>query len=449
MTPLENDLYDAISALPVIDVHTHITSDRMGARGLHDIVLYHMIISELRAAGCPSGARLTEFPRWPDREECHQRLAEAVPFLPKIQNTSGWWATRTILEDLYNWREPITEKNWRKLDDLIRERADDGRWHREVLDRCRIVRTAAEHCRRGKGTGDDRLQYSVEWGMFMRTQWGEYDTALYDLERAWAGKPEDGPCMIGEKRKPGGRAIRSLADVHAAIDHYISSLPYGQIVSTATSVSSDIDYRLPSDSEMEAAIARRGSAGPAERDIYAAYIGEQFLAGLERHGHEIAYQFALGAEALPYETMSRVSQKTLAQVAELIGRHPKLRFQCFIASRHAHQSLCTIARELPNFSIAGYWWHTFFPNAMRQVMEERLDMVPANKQCGFFSDAYCVEWAYAKAFLVRKQMAAVYAAKIEQGQYTRDQAIAIAREVMFESPQTLLGMKPAAKAAAR
>jgi hypothetical protein len=34
-------------------------------------------------------------------------------------------------------------------------------------------------------------------------------------------------------------------------------------------------------------------------------------------------------------------------------------------------------------------------------------MVPLNKQVGFFSDAYTVEWAYAKAIIVRKQMARV------------------------------------------
>jgi hypothetical protein len=255
--------------------------------------------------------------------------------------------------------------------------------------------------------------------------------------------------MIGEKRKPGGCTIRTLDDVRAAMDHYIAGIPYGQVLSMATGLSTDIDYRLPSDAEMAAAINRRGQAGKAERDIYAAYIGELMLAGLEKHGHETVFQFALGAEALPYETMSRISQHTLAQLAEMIGRHPKLRFQCFVSSRHANQSLCTMARELPNLSLSGYWWHNFFPGAIRQVMEERLDMLPANKQVGFFSDAYCVEWSYAKAMIVRRQMAEVYARKVEQGQYTRDEAIATARVVLFESPQSLLGMKPIAKAAAR
>ena len=126
----------------------------------------------------------------------------------------------------------------------------------------------------------------------------------------------------------------------------------------------------------------------------------------------------------------------------MAARHPRLRFQCFLASRHANQSLCTLARELPNFSLAGYWWHNFFPDIIRQIMAERLEMVPACKQVGFFSDAYCVEWTYAKAILVRKQMAKVFAERIVQGQYSRADALAIARAILFESPQSLLGMQP-------
>ena len=81
---------------------------------------------------------------------------------------------------------------------------------------------------------------------------------------------------------------------------------------------------------------------------------------------------------------------------------------------------------------------------MRQVMAERLDMLPVNKQVGFFSDAYVVEWTYGKAALVRKQLACVLAEKIEQRQYTRDDALATARAILYETPQTLLGMVPRA-----
>jgi hypothetical protein len=49
-------------------------------------------------------------------------------------------------------------------------------------------------------------------------------------------------------------------------------------------------------------------------------------------------------------------------------------------------------------------------------------MVPANKQIGFFLDAYSVEWSFAKAALVRKILARVLAERIELGQFARDRA---------------------------
>ncbi|MCC6445807.1 MAG: hypothetical protein IT210_20425 [Armatimonadetes bacterium] len=436
------DIEAALSEIPIFDVHTHLVGGKLAARGLHDILLYHMVISDLYAAGCPSGARLTQFPGFPGRREAHERLREAVPYLPFIRNTSGWWGVRLILADLYGWREPVTEDNWQELDDLIRERSDDRAWQRSILDRLHIRRTGTEIARRGNGEDDDRLQYALEWGFFTRCQWGEFDTALYELERCW-GKTPASPSPIGSgSRPPVDRAVRALGDVHEALRHYVEAIPYDQIIATATHLSTDIDYRPVSDVEMEAALGRRAEAGPAERDIYASYIHEAFLSALEARGKNIAFQFSFGAEPLPYETGSRLNQRTIAQLGESIARHPGLRFQCFLASRHANQSLCTLAREMPNLSLVGFWWHNFFPDIIRQAMSERLDMLPASKQIAFFSDAYTVEWSYAKAVLVRKLLSGVLAERIGRGQYSLEDALSIARTVLYESPQLLLRMIP-------
>lgn len=442
MNALVHRVEQALAEVPVIDIHTHLVGGQLGARGLHDILLYHMVVSDLYAAGCPNGARLTQFPGWPSLAEAERRIEEALPFLPAIQNTSSFWGVRLILRDLYGWKEELTQSSWRKLDSLVRERADDPAWHRGVLDRLNIRRTGTEIARRGKGEDDARLQYALEWGFFTRCQWGEFDTALYELERCWGRSPESPAPIGGGRRPPTERTILSLADVHAAISHYVEAIPYGRILSTATHLSTDIDYCLASDVQMEAALARRATAGPAERDIYASYINEQFLTQLEQRADRIVFQFSFGAEPLPYETGSRLKQETIRQLGEMVGRHPKLRFQCFLSSRHANQSLCTLARESPNFSLAGYWWHNFFPNVIRQIIGERLDMLPTNKQVGFFSDAYCVEWTYAKLLIVRRQLALALAERIEQGQYTFDEALQIAKAILYESPQQLLGMTP-------
>lgn len=442
MTTPAQTLEEALTQLPMLDIHTHLVGGRLGARGLHDVLLYHMVISDLYAAGCPSGKRLTEFPRWPTEAEAHQRIEEALPFLRHIQNTSSYWGVRLILRDLYNWNAPITRDNWRKLDATIRERADDRAWHHAILDRLHIRRTGTEIARRGNGEDDAYLQYALEWGFFTRSQWGEYDTALYELERCWGRKPES-PSPIGAGGRPATeRTIRSLGDVHSALRHYVEAIPYDQLLATATHISTDIDFSPVGDAEMEAALRVRDRAGPRERDIYAAYIHEALLTALEKHADTIVFQFSFGAEPLPHETGSRLHQRSLVQLAEMIGRHPRLRFQCFLASRHANQSLCTLARQLPNLSLAGLWWHNFFPDTMRQVIAERLDMLPANRQIAFFSDAYCLEWTYAKAVLVRRQLAIVLAQMIEQGRFTQDEAIQVARAILYESPQSLLGMVP-------
>src|SRR5437667_7226573 len=145
---LIGELEEALATLPVLDSHTHLVGGKLGARGLHDVLLYHMVVSDLYGAGCPSGARLTQFPGWPTRKEAKARIQEALPFLSRIQNTSSFWGMRMILADLYNWRQPITCENWSKLDAVIRERADDRSWHHSILNRLNIQRTGTELARR-------------------------------------------------------------------------------------------------------------------------------------------------------------------------------------------------------------------------------------------------------------------------------------------------------------
>src|SRR5512143_1078671 len=100
---LVRTLEEGLAAVPVLDPHTHLVGGKLGARGLHDVVLYHMHVSDLYAAGCPSGARLTQYPGWPSREEAHARLREAMPYLRHARNTSTGWGIRLILRDLYGW----------------------------------------------------------------------------------------------------------------------------------------------------------------------------------------------------------------------------------------------------------------------------------------------------------------------------------------------------------
>ena len=435
-------LEEGLAEIPLLDAHTHLDARHLAARGLHDVLLYHMVISDLVSAGCSSRARLSEHP---NEREAAARLQEAVPYVPRILNTSCFWGVRLILRDLYGWSEPITADNWQRLHAIIRERSQEAAWPREVLRRAGIRRACTEFSRRHDGSADDIFQYALEWAFFARAQWGANDMPLYELERAWnqTGPSEPLPVTLGASRPEVARPIRTVADADEAVSYYVSKTPFGKVIATVQHISTDISFRLVSEVEMAAALEHRDAATPADRDIYASYILERFLSALELHGDEIVYQFSFGAEPLPYETGSKVRQESIFELAAMIERHPKLRFQVSLSSAHANQALCTLARELPNLSLAGYWWHNFFPTIVRRVIGERLDMVAQSKHVGFFSDAYCVDWAYAKAVMVRKQWAVVLAERVAQGQYTIEEALAIARQALYQTPYDLLGMRPA------
>lgn len=425
--------------MPIFDAHTHIGADHLTARGLDDVLLYHMVISDLYSAGCPSGSRMREYRT---EEEARSRLKEAIPYLPLIQNTSCMWGVRIILRDLYGIDEPISEGNWLDIHAAIAAR-NSPEWAREIASKARILRSCTELWRGHDGQADDMFQYSLEWAFFTRCQWGQYDTALLELENAW-GQDVPGaplPVTLSPEDLIRLRPINSLEDVNAAISHYVKRIPYDKVISAASHLSTDITYRSVTEDEMVRALKNRAHATAVERDIYANYIFEKFLDAVQSSGHDLPLQFSFGAEPLPYESGSKLRSESVFELAEIVARYPGVRFNIFLSSAHQNQALCTLARELPNLSLSGFWWHNFFPEIVRSVMSERLDMLSTAKQVGFFSDAYCMDWAYAKAVMVRMQMAQVLAKRVEQGQFDEQTALEIARQIFQDTPRNLLGMR--------
>ncbi|MDQ6707929.1 MAG: hypothetical protein M3Z85_18375, partial [Acidobacteriota bacterium] len=222
-TSLVTEIEEGLQSFPWFDPHTHLDASHLTARGLDDVVLYHMSISDLYSAGCPSGARLNE-DRSPD--EARHRLKEAIPYLAKTRNTFIAWGSRVILADLYGWHEPLTDRNWERLHAAIAERAERaevGDWARTLYRKSGFARTATEMWRGRDGRANDLLQYVLEWGFFARAQWGQPDIPLYELERTWDAREPGVPIPVTFDRQgaaPLPRKLRSVDDVREAVSHY-------------------------------------------------------------------------------------------------------------------------------------------------------------------------------------------------------------------------------------
>jgi len=116
---LSLELLDDLHAVPLLDAHTHLVEASLGREGF--MTSSFIIWGErLYAAGCPTGARLTNI------RLAHSRGGGGAPpgsspFPSYVYNTSISWGTRIILKDLYGWGDPVTADNWQRVDALIRD----------------------------------------------------------------------------------------------------------------------------------------------------------------------------------------------------------------------------------------------------------------------------------------------------------------------------------------
>lgn len=428
MVPLKHEF----EKIPMFDVHTHVDAEHMTARGLDDILLYHMVGTELYSSGCPTGDRLSEDPT---DEERIARIEEAIPYIKNIENTFIFWGVRRILKELYEWDKPITLENWRELDSIIRRKAADPSWAREILRRANVCGLTTEKWRGHGGIADDIMVYSLEWAMFNRAQYKVYDTTLIELEYAWTQDEPAPPIPVTAdvRSLPGVGRIRTIEDVYAALDHYCSRIPK-DVLSNAQHFSTDLDYTPVTEDQMVEALKNRDHAGEKECNIYGSFVLHEFLKRCEKDCPQIAFQYSFGAEPLRYETGAKLSSKSLFQFVEVANRFPKINFVAFNASDSDDHAFCSVIRETPNLYAAGFWWHCFFPAVIEKEMDMRLDMLPNNKFLGYFSDAYCLDWLYAKATFVRSMYANVFQKRIDRGQLNEESACLLFRKIVHDNP---------------
>jgi hypothetical protein len=135
--------------------------------------------------------------------------------------------------------------------------------------------------------------------------------------------------------------------------------------------------------------------------------------------------------------ITRAAPQFASSFAHLLGEFPDIHFNILSGCEVDEPVWCSLCLGYGNLSLAGYWWNLFYPSVMRSAWHRRLDMVPTSRLCGFFSDGWCIDWAYARVRMTQRVLAGVLAEKVEQGFYTTEQAVRVAREILFETPRRL------------
>jgi glucuronate isomerase len=130
-------------------------------------------------------------------------------------------------------------------------------------------------------------------------------------------------------------------------------------------------------------------------------------------------------------------QRGLQYLCRFFHQYRDVDFHLISAYRFQSHELTVIAKNYPNVYLTGYWWYCFFPDSISQHLLERIQVLPMGKICGFFSDAYVLEWIYGKAALTRKITAEALESMVRRGFYTMETAKEIAEHILSENASKL------------
>ncbi len=423
---MRDDLLSEIRRIPIIDVHSHMNRDQIAAKGLSSVILYHMIRYPLRSAGADPNVI------WPGKgREVDDRTqqAEWAKFFPAIANTAFARKLGAMLAELYDFHDPISADSLPRLQEKFDRANADPDWGMEVLDRAGVVRILSAHADvKPIEPGDRRdiFRFTLEPPIFSANN--EFTDPANRLERV--------DHYLGLEAK----TFDDLVEAHRA---RLAKLDFGDRRVLVGWISAMGDVSTVNDRSVKATIERLRRGEPITPNDQAVYEGALIRALCSVLGEFTdTYQFVYGTQFLTApdpatHPVTRANPAFATSFARLLGEFPDIHFNLLSGVENDEVAWCSLGQGYANLSFGGYWWSGFYPTAMHHGWHRRLDMVPINRLCGFFSDGYCADWVFARVRQTQRVLANVLAEKIERGEFTFDQALDAARNILFETPRQL------------
>jgi glucuronate isomerase len=395
---LRQRLFDQLDSLVLIDPHTHINPHRPASTTLADILGYHYYTELIRSAGMPR--ERIEQPGLSPKE----LVARLVAGIEPLENTTQYSWLIEIAREFFGFAdERLTPDNWEPLFDQSAKQMAAPDWPDRVLQQSRIDAVFLTN------DFDDPLE--------------GFDTKLYvpclrtdDLVFHLA-KPE-----VRERlEKASGIAVGGPASVRQAIGRLFEHFTVRGARACAISLPPDFMPRRVSEFEAEQAMPQFVFWTLA--DFCAEFrLPFDLMIGVNRNVYEAGvYQ---GRDLFD----GRVS---LIQYRQLLNAFPQVTFPISVLASVTNQELMSYSWIFPNVVTHGHWWYSNTPPFIEHDLAARLTAVPANKQIGYYSDMYKLEFALPKFAMFKRILSKTLAERfvIDRG-WSEERAVALGRQVL-------------------
>jgi len=422
---LRDELYEAICEMPVVDVHSHVNRDHMAAAKPEQVMFYHMLLYCLRSGGA------ADEKMWPEKEAGRHGLPLPDFFArwPAVAQTGFGWILKTILRDLYEWEGPLTAENLPRIREAFEAKTGQKDWAKQVLAKANVVRLCSSQVKVNpvpEGQWDGNIRFTLE----------RAPTSGTSEFRSWKQRLE----AVG---KILGRDVATVEHLREAVARFYEGFDWSDKKALVAWVSSEADFRPVDEAHLNRLLADAQADKALDADGVR-FLEAAFIRAICRaiRSRTRIFQFCYGVQYLTPDPgcghpVARAAPEFASSCGYLFGEFPDLHFNVLNGYEPDEPIWAAMCQAYGNVSLANFWWETFFPSVMHTALARRFDMVPLSRLIGFFSDGWCVEYVYGRLQVVRRVLANVLAERIERGFWTREEALASAREILFETPRRI------------
>ncbi len=417
LASVRETIYQAISAIRLIDPHTHINPHAPSSQTLADILGYHYYTELVHSSGMPRAE--IEESGIPPRE----LVRRLVGGLGAITNTANHHWLIQICREFFDFQEDaITPDNWEALYDTAESKMASADWTQSVLDASNVEAVFLTNDFDDDLEGFDTRTYIP----CLRT-----DDLVFHL-----GKPE-----VRERLEAcSGVALDgSLTSLRAALQQRFEHFVANGARACAISIPPSFEPTMVGDGRAATAldeVFRSGTqADPAHLDALSrrvfwtlAELCDQF---------DLPFDLMIGVNRGVYPAGvhqgrdlydSRVS---LIQYRHLFNAFPKVKFPISVLASVTNQELVSYSWIFPNVLTNGHWWYSNTPSFIHRDASARLEAVPRNKQIGYYSDAYKLEFVLPKFDMYRRVLSRILAEEfVGENGWTVERAISLGRQVL-------------------
>jgi glucuronate isomerase len=443
-TSLQPRIFQALEDLVLIDPHTHINPHSAASKTLADIMGYHYYTELAHSAGLPK-----------DRIEGlgidpKTKVGRLVEKLADLDNTiQVSWLVEMCREFFGFQDERITPKNWEQLYDAAAKKMAEPTWEDQCLKHSKLEAVFLTNDFDDPLTGFDTDRYIP----CLRT-----DDLVFKLDQPAVRErlAKATGVEVGDSKSL-KKAIRKLFQhftKHGARACAISLPPWFHPVDfSADAGDIDDDLRMVLKGEFSPEIEAIEERAMEE-------FGDEALGSYReeliesRHDEVVSpYIFYLLCECcaefkLPFDLMIGVNRQvypagvfqgqdlfdkrvSLIQYAPIFNAFPQVTFPISVLGHTSNQELVSYAWIFPNVVTNAHWWYSNIPTYIELDTKTRLEAVPRNKQIGYYSDMYKLEFALPKFRMYRRVLARVLSEDFVIGRgWSEEQAVALGHQVL-------------------